>query len=130
MAAKPKKIGTKIDHLFAMSETISEREHELKELKSKRAELEADIIKHLHTENATDAGGKMGKVSISVTKHANVKDWKKYYEYIHKHKAFDLLQRRVSDKAYFDRIEEGEKIPGVEVYTREKLNRSRRREKV
>lgn len=39
--------------------------------------------------------------------------WDDFLDWAVKHKAFDLLQRRVNQRSYLDRTLEGQKIPGV-----------------
>jgi len=104
------------------------REH----VRDARAKLEAeeDIFRHLENDvlNAlTDArlelaSGSLATASITKTLVPTVKDWEKVEKYILKHKAFDLLQRRMSDKAWRLRYEDGEEVPGTTPFTVVRLN--------
>ena len=66
--------------------------------------------------------GKLGTVSISTNVVANVEDWDALYPYIAKNKLWHLLQRRVSDPAYRELLDAGKKVPGVQPFSKKRLN--------
>jgi hypothetical protein len=96
----------------------------------KRAELTynqkkkiLDDLKEKMLSKMADAGtstfkGAKGTLSMKEAKVPAVDDWNELYKLIHKKKAFDLLQRRVSTTAWRDRLEAGEKVPGVSSFTK------------
>ena len=53
---------------------------------------------------------------------AGVTDWDKLYAFIKKKNYFHLLQRRVSDPAWRELIEQGKKVPGTTGFTKKRLN--------
>lgn len=92
---------------------IRKLEKSISELKTQK---EIEIIRALEFENAEGARTELGSVKLRRETVASVKDWVKFYSYIYKNKAFDLLQKRVGNAAYRARIDDGKKIPGVEPY--------------
>lgn len=46
------------------------------------------------------------------------KDWEAIHDYVRENDAFHLLYRRLLETSYREMIDAGEKIPGVEAYTR------------
>lgn len=53
---------------------------------------------------------------------AQVTDWDAFYAYIYKNKFGHLLQRRVSDPAWRELMEQGKKVPGTTPFTKKRLN--------
>lgn len=54
--------------------------------------------------------------------HGNVKDPKKLHNYIVKNDAWDLLGNNVKTLAYRQRLEDGERVPGVESFKKFTIN--------
>lgn len=120
MAAKPKafpkSLGACADLLYQMRETRLAADKEAAALKSEENRLKEHIINTL----PKDSGGAVGKTHkvIIVTKtKQQVKDWDKFWAYVGKNKAWDLLQKRIADVAVQARIDDGKKLPGVEAFT-------------
>ena len=80
--------------------------------KKKRRPLKAHIIKTM-PKDSTGVSGKLARVSIVPTTVVHIDDWPTLYRYISENNAFDLLQRRVSDKAVKDRWDHQKVVPGV-----------------
>ena len=123
--AVTKKIGTKIDHLQNIRLKLDEvdveiKKHEVKKqkIKEKYVDKEDEIWNSFTKEELDGAFGKTASVEIKREIFPSVKDWPKFYTYIAKNKAWDMLQKRTSSTAYRDRLKDGKKIPGVEKFTK------------
>lgn len=57
-----------------------------------------------------------GVAGIKKTEFPSIKDRKKFWKFVIKQRAYDLLQNRVSKKAYDDRVEDGVEVPGIAVF--------------
>ena len=97
------------------------------------AELKANKLKAEYEELKTELLGLMNQdkleslksngLSLSVSKQEVVKveDWDAFYKYVHRYKAYDLLQKRVGVTAALDRLTDGKKLPVIKTTIR-KLN--------
>lgn len=94
----------------------------VKDLKEERRKLENKALKAFDKDDIDGAKGKTGIASIKKTSHPSIKDRKKFMKYLIQNKAYDLLQNRIASRAYFDRLEEGESVPGVEVFENIKVS--------
>ena len=123
MAAKPKpypkSLGACADLLF----DLRQKRLDLDKLAASAKEAETALINHIidkMDKESTGAAGKHHMVRVQTKQKPQVKDWAKFYEYVGKNKAFDLLQRRLSDAAIMDRLEDPKNkrgVPGVEMFT-------------
>lgn len=59
--------------------------------------------------------------SVSKSDVPTVENWDKFNAYILKNGALDLLQRRVSTTAWRDRVEDGQRVPGVTKFNKATL---------
>lgn len=85
-------------------------------MKRKRDRLELKLLRGFNKEDISGCKGKQGVAVILRHRHAKIGDREKLLKYIKKNDAFDLFQNRLSSTAYFDRLEEGEKVPGVDTW--------------
>lgn len=113
-------LGRLVNELHTRREKIREVETGLNTLKkeySNLAEVAMDKMEALHLDQVR---GSKATLSIKKTDVANVKDWDKVYNYIHRHKAYHLMFRRLSDAAFREELElRGKRgIPGTEIFTR------------
>jgi len=130
--ANAKKMGVKIDALMrqkmkmdVLNLEINKIEVKKQKLKDKYTIMETALLKEFtKDELMTSAGGKIGKVNITKPKVPNVVSWDKFYKYVARNKAFDMLQRKVSTTAWKERLAQGKKVPGIESITLIKLNLS------
>jgi hypothetical protein len=84
--------------------------------------LEEQLGIELAKAKATGVRGTKAQASMRSHVRANIIDWTKFYADIRKKNAFDLLQRRVNDAAYVERLERNEKIAGAEPFKFYKLS--------
>lgn len=88
-------------------------------------QLKGEILERMQTEGLSSAGGKLLRVTLETEYEPTVTDYDKFYKFIKKHDAFELLQRRVSATAVKERWADGEQVPGVEKFPVPKLHTSK-----
>lgn len=108
----PKTMGSCADKLFDLREARLQAQKIADELESEEKALKEHIINNL-SKDSTGAAGKHHRVQIIPKEVPQAKDWSLIYPYITRHKAFDLLQRRLNEAAIRERLEAGKTIPGV-----------------
>lgn len=101
------------DLLFARKAQASALSQQVKAFK-----VETDIIKDhliglLRKKEMVGVVGENGKATLRVTLEPQVDDWEDLRDYIVKHRAFELLEKRLSKSAAAERHEAGKKVPGV-----------------
>jgi len=87
--------------------------------------LKGEIFERMQAEGLSSAGGKLLRVTLETEYEPTVTDYDKFYKFIKKHDAFELLQRRVSAAAVKERWADGEQVPGVEKFPVPKLHTSK-----
>lgn len=117
-----KAIGPLVDQLWKHREELRELEAKAKIIEAKAKDVEEKITEQLAAQGLDKATGKSASISQSTSVVANVEDWAAFHTYIAKNKYFHLLQKRVSDPAYRELLEAGKKVPGVQPFSRKKLN--------
>ena len=115
-------IGDMIDQLVTLRDRKRELEAKLAEVEGEYKGVEEQLMEQLEAQGIE--GSKGAKASCSITKNtvANVTDWDALFAYIKKTGFFHLLQRRVTDTSYRELLEAGKKVPGVEPFTKKRLN--------
>lgn len=91
-------------------------------LTAQRDGIEDEILRTMTAQQIDAVKWRDVTAYVSRTKVGNVKDWAALEAYIARKKAYDLFQRRLHNRAYFDRLEAGEKVPGVEIFERVNVN--------
>lgn len=120
--AKAVPLGTQIDALFKLREKLREIQALEKAQMDLISEAEAAVMEAMKSQGVDKTTGKLATVSISTTVTGNVVDWDAFLAYIYKNKFGHLLQRRVSDPAVRELFETKGKVPGVEPFSKERLN--------
>lgn len=114
--AIPKTLGACIDLLYTTREKRLALESEAADVKSNETKIKDHLIATFGKSEMEGARGKVASVSIGSRLVPAVKDWDEVYKYVKKKGAWDLLQKRMSDVAFRERLEAGEEIPGVESF--------------
>ena len=114
--------GTTVDKLVGLRNKKRDLEASVKSLEGQIEDLQSQLLEEMEAAGVDKFSGKLGTVSISTNVVANVEDWDLLYPYIAKNKAWHLLQRRVSDPAYRELLEAGKKVPGVQPFSKKRLN--------
>ena len=115
-------VGATIDQIWAVREEKRNLEAQVKEASARIEELETQLMERLEKEGLDKATGTKASVSIGTSVVADVQDWDSFWAYILKNKYTHLLQRRVSEPAYRELLDAGKKVPGVQPFTKRKLN--------
>jgi hypothetical protein len=115
-------IGGDIDAMFSLREKKRALEAAAKDLEGQATLIEERLMESMTASGVEKATGKLASVSISSNTVANVEDWDAFGAYIVKNKLLHLLQRRVSDPAYRELLDAGKKVPGVQPFTKKRLN--------
>lgn len=110
------KIGPLVDKLYkARAERLAFAK-KVEEMKEKEDRLKLEILDVLKEGGLEGAKGKVATAAVTRTTVANVTDWDEVYKYIKKTGEFDLLQKRMSDTAFRERLEAGKAVPGTEPF--------------
>lgn len=111
--ALPKSIGRRADLLHDVRELRLAMEKEAEAVKARETEIQESIINELSRGSDTGASGLRYRVQVNTEPKPQIADWKELTGYILEHDRFDLLQKRLGEKAVTDLWDAGEKIPGV-----------------
>jgi hypothetical protein len=118
----PEDLGACIDQLQLMRKDRQAQEKLVKEMKAREDKLEEHIIEKLKMQKLDGAKGKRATAAIQKKTVAQVTDWEALFDYIMDKDAFELIQRRVNNKAYLERLDAKQRIPGVEPFHYEDLS--------
>ena len=121
-AAKAPSLGTLVDKLWAVREERRELDAQVKALEGQASDLESEIMETMAEQGLDKMSGAMASVSITTNTVANVESWDDFLAFVYKKKYGHLLQRRVSDPAYRELLEQGVKVPGVNPFSKQRLN--------
>ena len=121
-AAKAPSLGTLVDKLWSVREKRRELDAQVKELEGQASDLESEIMETMAEQGLDKMSGAMASVSITTNTVANVEIWDDFLAFVYKKKYGHLLQRRVSDPAYRELLEQGVKVPGVSPFSKQRLN--------
>lgn len=115
-------MGKAIDKIFALRKKKAELEAAVKDVGGQISDLESELMEAMAAAGMEKAATKAGSVSMSASTVAQVVDWDAFYAYIYKNKFGHLLQRRVSDPAWRELLEQGKKVPGTTGFTKKRLS--------
>lgn len=119
------KKGALLKKLIDARNNIRVADEVVKKHKEEYDRLAQQMIELMQEDGITMTGDKeVATASIRKTVVAQVTDWEKFYRYISRNKAYFLLQKRVSDVAYREILEDrrNKNIPGTEPFTKIGLN--------
>lgn len=109
--------STLVDKYEALRDKRLEADRAAAKLRSEENTLKEELIHAMQSNGASAIGGTHIVVNLKSKEKPVVSDWAKFYSYIAEHDAFDLLQRRVGEKAMQLRWEDGVSVPGVDSFT-------------
>lgn len=84
--------------------------------------LEAYLLQELQSAELEGISGKVCKLTIKEKEVASVEDWTKFYAYIKRNSAFELLNKAVNQKACRERWDANKDVPGVGVFKKKTLS--------
>lgn len=115
-------LGQLIDDLHAKRVALQKHLAAEKPLRAAMEAAEREVLSALNEQGVTTSRSTKASVSVTEQEVANVEDWEQFYQYLGKHEAFHLLQRRIASKAVIEELAaEGEAVPGVKILTIHKL---------
>jgi hypothetical protein len=114
-----------IENYAVLRDRRLEAQREVDNIAKLEGRAKDELIAAMQESGLTHAGGKDHKVSLKMVDKPVAGDWALIYDYIQENQAFDLLQRRLTEKAIKDRWEDGLSIPGVVRFPVEKLTVSK-----
>lgn len=115
-------IGPAIDTLAELRDKKRKLEAQIKDIETEYAELEQKLMDRLDAEGTSKGAGKNASASITETVVGNLVDFEAFAEFARKKNYMHLFQRRLSDPAIRELFDKGVKIPGVEPFTKRRLN--------
>jgi hypothetical protein len=110
----PKAIGLCADLYHDVRELRLLMEKEVAVIQARESEIREHIISNLSKSDDTGAAGKRYRAQIINKEVPKLADWNKFCDYVYEHNRFDLIQKRLGEKAVADLWEAGETIDGVE----------------
>jgi len=117
------KIGELIDKMFELREKKRELNEQIKTINDAIETLEQSVIAHMELEGITRATGTKATASIKADVYPSVVDKEAFAEWLVKNKRFELLPARVNAAPVREMLkEENITPPGVEVFTKTRLN--------
>jgi hypothetical protein len=111
------KLGMAIDTLYTTRQNRLVEQGTIKEMQAYETELKDYLIENLPKEQASGVAGSLARAAVVTKKIPVVEDWDALYKYIKKKNAFDLLNRALNTAACTERLENGEKVPGIGSFT-------------
>ena len=114
----PEKLGACADLYYKTQQERYALQHKVEELKALETALGEKIIRELPKSEATGVAGRKARATVKKKEVPQVEDWPALYTHIMKTKSFDLLQKRVAEKAIEERWTNGKKVPGVTKFTK------------
>lgn len=114
-APPPASIGKCADLYSDIRALRLSMDKEVDKVKARESEIREHIISNLAKSEDTGAAGLRYRAQIVMKDTARATDWPALWAYIAKENRFDLLQKRLGEKAVMDMLEQGERVPGVEV---------------
>lgn len=112
----PPSIGLCADLYSEVRELRLAMQKHVDAVKARETEIREFIINNLSKSDDTGAAGKRYRAQIVTKDVPALKDWDAFTDYVIANGRFDLLQKRLSDRAVKDMWEEGQSVPGVEKF--------------
>lgn len=118
-AKLPDTMGRCADLYAAVRGLRLQMDKEVEAIKARENEIREHIINNLSKSQDTGAAGLKYRAQIVVKRVVKVADWGVFHSWIRKNDRFDMLQKRISDKAAADWMDDPQNgnrpLPGTEV---------------
>lgn len=111
----PPSLGRTADLYRDIREVRLAMEKETKEVQARETELREYLINNLSKSDDTGAAGLRYRAQIVMKDVPRAADWPSIHGFVQKTGRFDLLQKRLGEKAVMDMVADGQLIPGVEI---------------
>jgi hypothetical protein len=115
-------LGSRIDSLCDLREQKRELEGELKVVEESYTKLADELMETLDAQGMAKATGKTATVSVSSSVVGQIENDAAFFAYVKKSGHFHLFQRRLSDAAVREILEQKGSIPGIKPFTKKRLN--------
>ncbi len=115
-------LGSRIDELNALREKKRALEAQVAELEHEYRLIEEELLETLGKQGLEKASGSTATVSVSTSVVADVQDWDALNAFIKKSGYFHLYQRRISEPAFRELLEQKGAVPGISPFTKRKLS--------
>lgn len=114
VSVKSKSLAALVDSLYVMRQERYKAQQAVEKQKKEEDKVEAKINKELLlSKDATGIAGKKARAQIVTKEKVVAEDWDSIWKYILKNKAYDLVQRRLSDTAVKERWNDKKLISGI-----------------
>lgn len=110
----PKAIGLCADLYSDVRALRLMMEKEVAAVQARETEIKEHIIFNLSKSDDTGAAGKRYRAQIVMKEVPKLSDWSVFTQYVMDNDRFDLVQKRLGEKAVTDMWEAGVAVPGVE----------------
>lgn len=111
-------VGALIDELYEKREKIRKLTKQVDALKLERDELELRLLETMDAQGVSMSRSDLATASVSETVRPVVENWDEFYNWIHRNKAYYMLERRPAAAAYRETMETRKRpIPGVSKFT-------------
>jgi hypothetical protein len=122
-ASSKLQLQKELDKLAHARRTVEKLATQMLAARAVEHECEVQVMAAMRESNLKTARMTNGELANIKTKtYANIGDWESFVKFVKKTNGFDLLQRRVSTEAWRQRVEDGVKVPGIEVFTKQVLS--------
>ena len=119
---KAKSQGQRVDFYYAADAHRKEINRDAKAMEEFLAKLGKWFMQQLPENDTTGVAGKTARIQIKKDVVARVVDWPKFYAYIKKNNAFELLNRAVNTKSVKERWDSKKQVPGVDKFDIKKVS--------
>lgn len=109
----PKSIGLCADLYSDVRALRLMMEKEVEVIQARETEIKNHIIDNLSKSDDTGAAGKRFRAQIVMKEVPQLADWAAFTGFVMAYDRFDLIQKRLGEKAVKDMWEAGETVPGV-----------------
>ena len=109
----PETLAKCADMLYSTRQARLELDKKVEELKRREAMLLEHLIDSLPVSDATGVAGRIARATVVTKEEPQVENWDDFYGYVHKNKAYHLLQRRISGPAIKELWENRKIVKGV-----------------
>jgi hypothetical protein len=123
LVAEKVSLGEEIDRLFDLREKIKKIDDSAEELRKVFVLKEVALLARIEEEGMSKAVGQKASVSITESVVPQVENWDEFYAFLHRNKAYHLLERRPAAGAYRELIAQRRRpVPGVVPFTKRRLS--------
>jgi hypothetical protein len=113
-APLPASIGLCADLYAEVRELRLAMQKLVDDVKARESEVREHIIDNLSKSDDTGAAGRRYRAQVVTKLKPALKGWDEFTRWVALTGRFDLLQKRMNERAVLDMLEEGASVPGVE----------------